>query len=285
MYKSVIYIGNHLATKTLGNLRSEELVVKAQDAKAVAEASSSCSLLSLPSTLQDATLPSQLNSMFEEVVQSTEEEEEEVFEDKLPQVVIPIKRGHNRLKGLKNKKPEQGYTNSDIIHVDLTENCITHLQAAKSSTQAPSPVVSPPPVVSRAFPDEGEILGQLPAVVIAYGYCLTACSALNLRYALTVTDDPTEPKSYKEALDTPYSQEWQDAMVTELKSLVKCKTFKLTWLPPGKHALKGRWVYRIKRNVDCQIEHFKARFVVKGYEQRYGVDYDQTWASVVKSTT
>ncbi|RFU31063.1 hypothetical protein B7463_g5291, partial [Scytalidium lignicola] len=242
VYKSAIYIGNRLATRTL------------------------------------------LNSTFEEVVQPTEEEEE-VSEDELPQVVVPTKRGRGRPKGSKNKKPEQGHTNSDITHVDLTENRVTRLQAAKSSTQALSPVVSPSPVVSGAFPDEGEILGQPPAVAMAYGHCLTARSALNLGYALAVTDDPTELKSYKEALDTPYSQEWQDATVTELKSLVKCKTFKLTRLPPGKHALKGRWVYRIKRNADRQIERFKARFVVKGYEQRHGVDYDQTWASVVKSAT
>ncbi|RFU31380.1 hypothetical protein B7463_g4963, partial [Scytalidium lignicola] len=224
VYKSTIYIDNRLTTRTLvplhtyklvctshitfteGNLCLEELVIKAQDAEAVAEANSLCSLLSPPSILQDATLPPQLNSMFEEVIQPTKEEEE-VSEDELPQVVVPTKRGYGRLKGSKNKKPEQGHTNSDIIHVDFIKNHVTRLQAVKSSTQAPSPVVSSSPVVSRAFPDEGEILGQPPAVAIAYSYYLTACSALNLGYALAVTDDPTEPKSYKEALDTLYSQE------------------------------------------------------------------------------
>ncbi|RFU34434.1 hypothetical protein B7463_g1939, partial [Scytalidium lignicola] len=189
-------------TFTEGNLCLEELVVKAQDVEVVAEASSLCSPLSPPSIPQDAALPPQLNSMFEEVVQPSEEEEEEVSEDELPQVVVPIKRGRGRPKGSKNKKLEQGHTNFNI-------------------TYASSPVVSPSPVVSGAFPDEGEILGQPPAVVITYGHCLTACSALNLGYALAVTDDLTEPKSYKEALDTPYSKEWEDATVTELKSLVK----------------------------------------------------------------
>ncbi|RFU32513.1 hypothetical protein B7463_g3821, partial [Scytalidium lignicola] len=189
-----------------GNLRLEELVVKAQDAEAVAEANSSHSPLSPPSTPQDAALPPQLNFMFEEVVQPTEEEEE-VSEDKLPQVVVLTKRSHGRPKGSKNKKLEQGHTNSDITHVDLTENRITCLQAAKSSTQALSPVVSPSPVISGAFPNEEEILGQPSTVVMAYSHCLTAHSALNLGYALVVTDDPTEPKSYKETLDTPYSKE------------------------------------------------------------------------------
>ncbi|RFU23737.1 hypothetical protein B7463_g12600, partial [Scytalidium lignicola] len=114
----------------------------------------------------------------------------------------------NQVKGSKNKKPELGHTNnSDITHVDLTENHVTRLQVAKSSTQALSPslVISPSLVVSGAFPDEGEILGQPLVVVMAYGHCLTACSALNLGYALVMTDDPIELKSYKEALDTSYS--------------------------------------------------------------------------------
>ncbi|RFU26181.1 hypothetical protein B7463_g10156, partial [Scytalidium lignicola] len=70
-------------TFTKSNLHLKELVVKAQDVKAIAKANSPYSPLSLPSTPQDAALPPQLNSMFEEVVQLTKEEEE-VSEDKLP---------------------------------------------------------------------------------------------------------------------------------------------------------------------------------------------------------
>ncbi|RFU24202.1 hypothetical protein B7463_g12136, partial [Scytalidium lignicola] len=167
-------------TFTKGNLRLEELVVKAQDAKVIIEANSLYSPLSLPSTLQDVALLPQLNSIFEEVIQPTEEEEE-MSEDKLLQVVILTKHSHGCLKGSKNKKLEQGHTNSNITYVDLIKNYVIHLQVTKSSIQALSPVVSPSPVVSRAFPDEGEILGQPPAIVIAYGHYLIACSTLNLR--------------------------------------------------------------------------------------------------------
>ncbi|RFU33739.1 hypothetical protein B7463_g2593, partial [Scytalidium lignicola] len=185
MYKSAIYINNHLVTRTLGNLRLEELVVKAQDAKVIAKASSSYSPLSPPSTLQDVTLFPQLNSTFEEVVQLTKEEEE-VSEDKLPQVVVLTKCSCSRLKGSKNKKPKLGHiNNSDITHVDLTENYVIHL----------------------AFPDEEEILGQPLAVVIAYSHYLTTCSTLNLGYALIITDNLIKLKSYKEAFDTLYSKE------------------------------------------------------------------------------
>ena len=47
--------------------------------------------------------------------------------------------------------------------------------------------------------------------------------------------------------------------------------------------LRGKWVYKLKRRVDNTIARFKARWVVKGYEQLYSIDYDQTFAGVTKT--
>ena len=46
--------------------------------------------------------------------------------------------------------------------------------------------------------------------------------------------------------------------------------------------MRGKWVYKLKRGPDGHVVKHKARWVVKGFEQQFGIDYDQTYAAVVK---
>lgn len=49
--------------------------------------------------------------------------------------------------------------------------------------------------------------------------------------------------------------------------------------------LKTKWVFRIKPNEDGKPSKYKARLVVKGFLQKYGIDYEETFAPVAKLTT
>lgn len=53
-------------------------------------------------------------------------------------------------------------------------------------------------------------------------------------------------------------------------------------MEPGHRPLGVKWVYKVKRDVKGKIARFKARWVVKGYLQQFGVDFNQTYAAVVK---
>jgi len=73
-------------------------------------------------------------------------------------------------------------------------------------------------------------------------------------------------------------------MEDEIKSLQKNKIWSLTKLLEGKKVLQNRWVYRLKEEPDGS-KQYKAKLVVKGFQQRQGIDFTEIFSPVVKMTT
>ena len=91
-----------------------------------------------------------------------------------------------------------------------------------------------------------------------------------------------DPVSHQEALARDDSKEWGTAMQEEYNALMENKTWTLTSLPKGRQAIKCKWVYRTKCDSSGNLTRYKARLVVKGFSQRKGEDYDETYAPVVR---
>lgn len=77
---------------------------------------------------------------------------------------------------------------------------------------------------------------------------------------------------------------WIQAMDEEVDSLHINQTWDLVKLPKGKKAIQNKWVYRVK------VEHgglttYKARFVVKGFQQKTGIDFTDIFSPMVKLPT
>ncbi|CAI7759029.1 unnamed protein product [Closterium sp. NIES-54] len=96
-------------------------------------------------------------------------------------------------------------------------------------------------------------------------------------------DIPT-PRSYVEAIEGPYSSQWQAAMDAEMASWKSTGTYVDEVPPPGANIVSGMWIFRVKRPPGSPPV-FKARYVARGFSQRQGVDYFQTFSPTPKMTT
>ncbi|CAI7905223.1 unnamed protein product [Closterium sp. NIES-54] len=81
-------------------------------------------------------------------------------------------------------------------------------------------------------------------------------------------DIPT-PRSYAEAIEGPYSSQWQAAMDAEMASWKSTSTYVDEVPPPGANIVSGMWIFRVKRPPGSPPV-FKARYVARGFSQRQG---------------
>ncbi|CAI7914016.1 unnamed protein product, partial [Closterium sp. NIES-53] len=119
--------------------------------------------------------------------------------------------------------------------------------------------------------------------------CLAAASPHLVSVLLTPEGDPDAldiptPRSYAEAIEGPYSSQWQAAMDAEMASWKSTGTYVDAVPPPGANIVSGMWIFRMKRPSGSPPV-FKARYVARGFSQRQGVDYFQTFSPTLKMTT
>ena len=89
------------------------------------------------------------------------------------------------------------------------------------------------------------------------------------------------PQSYPEAITSSEASEWDLAMNNEMQALEENNTFELVSPPKDKKVIGSKWVYAIKTDKNGQ-DHFKARFVAKGFSQVEGIDYQETFSPTAR---
>ena len=89
-----------------------------------------------------------------------------------------------------------------------------------------------------------------------------------------------EPATYAEAMVSPDSKAWLEAMRSELKSMDENQVWDLVNLLPGVTAIGCKWVFEKKADVDVNVQIHKARLVAMGDGQVQGIDYDETYSLV-----
>jgi len=107
-------------------------------------------------------------------------------------------------------------------------------------------------------------------------------------------DNESEPLTYKAALRSAQARQWKEAMRQEWQALVENHTFDVVAKGNAVHTsmtdrtveepIGCKWIYKRKINPDGSTR-YKARLVIKGYEQKEGIDYNETYAPVSKMAT
>ncbi|RDX74672.1 hypothetical protein CR513_45547, partial [Mucuna pruriens] len=75
-------------------------------------------------------------------------------------------------------------------------------------------------------------------------------------------------------------EKWRKAMDVEMEVIKGNDTWELMKLLDGAKKVGVKWVYKTKFKENGEVDKHKARLVVKGYAQEYGVDYTELFAPV-----
>jgi histone deacetylase 1/2 len=94
-----------------------------------------------------------------------------------------------------------------------------------------------------------------------------------------------EPESFDEAIKSPNQREWIEAINNELDSLITNGTFTVVPLPDNRKPIKCKYVFKIKYDSDGTVDKFKARLVARGFSQKKGLDYNETFSPVVNAAS
>ena len=161
----------------------------------------------------------------------------------------------------------------------------------------PLPIAEPPPVPTRRSTRSINHLFTYKIILVMLLLLLpTLAHLMTLKhlslipiwsltyhfYLMSISSNAKEPEHFFQAVKDPT---WREAMDKEVCALERNDTWVITPLPPGKTPIGCKWVYKIKLNPNGSVQRYKARLVTKGYTQREGLDFLETFYLVAKTVS
>ena len=89
-----------------------------------------------------------------------------------------------------------------------------------------------------------------------------------------------DPTSFEEAMRNAHSSKWLEAIQDEMKWMSTNSVWDLEIIAKGAKIVGYKWVYKTKYDFKGNVERFKAWLVAKGFTQREGIDYNETFSPV-----
>ena len=87
------------------------------------------------------------------------------------------------------------------------------------------------------------------------------------------------PITFNDAICGEDADKWRKAMDSEMRAHYENNTWSLVERSSDMNVLSNKWVLKVKP-IDNE---YKARLVIRGFQQKQGVDYDETFSKVVRN--
>ncbi|GJT48090.1 retrovirus-related pol polyprotein from transposon TNT 1-94 [Tanacetum coccineum] len=112
------------------------------------------------------------------------------------------------------------------------------------------------------------------------------CDLVAYAFAAASHIEGCVPTNYFEAISSPECDKWVVVMKNEVKSLQKNETWELVKLPKEKHVISCKWLFKVNDGIPgVESKQYKARYVVRGFDQRDGIDFNEVFSPVVRHTS
>lgn len=211
----------------------------------------------------------------------------------LPSGPFPVQTHLDQMAAQTNL-PHQTHTN-DSPQTNLPGNpvqssTIAHFDIAQHESLSPQHSPLDNPSAPMMLAQQQHIIDSSPTAA-ATGIQTRSKSGIHRPKTLsdgTIRYDPSRraffaaPSSYRQALSDPI---WRIAMESEFAALRQTNTWSLVPKPPRVNIVGSKWIFKAKYQPNGSLDRCKARLVARGFTQKHGIDYQETFSPVVKPTT
>src|SRR4051812_44943441 len=148
--------------------------------------------------------------------------------------------------------------------LELDEVVEPSLEIASSVAPEEVPVV-PTPIREEANDDDYETSVEVATEPRRSTRTRTTPDWYDPVMSVMLVDNTDDPVTHEEAMMSPDSHKWQDAMKSEIGSMYKNQVWTLVDLPDGQKAVENKWIFKKKTYADGNVTVYKAQLVAKGF--------------------
>ena len=178
-------------------------------------------------------------------------------------------RSEGKIFGAKNGSfLEKEFLSKEVSgrKVELDEVTVPSPLLGSSSSQKPVPVTSIP-ISEEVNDDDHETSDQVTTELRRSTRTRSALEWYGNPVLEVMLLDHGEPMNYEEAMMSPDSDRWLEAMKSEIGSMYENKVWTLVNLPNDQQAIENKWIFKKKTDVDSNVTVYKARLVAKGFQK------------------